>query len=359
MKIFLSGTSFRASYGGPAVSVSELARQLSIHGLEVGLWAPDGTATIKYLSHMHDSGVLLLDGSLKNAIHQFGRPDIFHDSGVWLPHNHSISNIARDLNIPRIVSTRGMLEPWALNHKRFKKKFSWLIYQKRDLLSADVLHATAQSEKISLKNLGLNNNIINIPNGITLPLNDLYDEKPSVSRKKALFLSRIHPKKGLPLLIAAWSKLRPDGWDLDIVGPDEGGHKAEIENLIRKNNLSACVTIHAPLNGEAKASCFQNADIFILPTYSENFGIVVAESLAFAVPVLTTHGAPWKELITHRCGWWVEPSENGILQGLSEATSCSPKTLLEMGSRGRTLMSKNYSWPKISNDFISVYASLL
>ena len=120
MKVFLAGTSLLPDYGGPAFSVSRLANALSEAGAEVGLWASDqSAATSPLLSEK--SSVQRLTGTEAEAIDRFGKVDVLHDNGIWLPHNHRLAVIAARRGIPRIVSTRGMLEPWAMNAQTMEK----------------------------------------------------------------------------------------------------------------------------------------------------------------------------------------------------------------------------------------------
>jgi glycosyltransferase involved in cell wall biosynthesis len=104
------------------------------------------------------------------------------------------------------------------------------------------------------------------------------------------------------------------------------------------------------VTGEKKERCFAEADVFVLPTYSENFGIAVAEALARGIPVITTTGAPWQELETHQCGWWVTPGVDGVAAGLSAAMSMPRDALAEMGARGKKLVEEKYSWDRIGRD---------
>ena len=173
--------------------------------------------------------------------------------------------------------------------------------------------------------------------------------------KTILFLSRIHPKKGLPMLLDAWAAIRPEGWKLVIAGNDEVNHTPELQTLIQKHGLAETVILAGPLYGDAKAEAFQSADLFVLPSYSENFGIVVTEALAYGLPVLTTTGCPWEELETHHCGWWVPPTPEGILSGLRAALSASNEERQRMGRRGRNLVEKNYLWPGIAERAEMVY----
>jgi glycosyltransferase involved in cell wall biosynthesis len=103
----------------------------------------------------------------------------------------------------------------------------------------------------------------------------------------------------------------------------------------------------------------QSASLFVLPTFSENFGIAVAEALAAGVPVITTKGAPWKELETHRCGWWVDVGAEPLATAMREAIALSDEQRRAMGKRGRRLVEERYSWPKIAADMKSVYEWVL
>jgi glycosyltransferase involved in cell wall biosynthesis len=363
VKVFLTGTSLLPTYGGPALSISRLATALTEIGVEVGLWAPDQSAPATPLLS-DKSPVRRLAGSEAEALDGFGGADVLHDNGVWLPHNHRLTKLAAKHDIPRLVSTRGMLEPWAMNHKRWKKTVAWWLYQRRDLNRARCLHATAETEARNLQRLRLDVPICMIPNGVDVP-----EGRPNVDyierakrdrggRKTALFLGRIYPVKGLPMLIEAWARVRPDGWILRIAGPDEAGHRAEVENAVSAANLSEVVSFIGPVDGQTKQSTFFEADLFVLPTHSESFGMVVAEALAHGLPVLTTTGAPWSMLSERGCGWWVDPTVDGIAQGLRLATSQDVKTLKTMGAKGRELMATEFGWESVAKQFIATYEGL-
>lgn len=150
------------------------------------------------------------------------------------------------------------------------------------------------------------------------------------------------------MLLDAWARVRPAEWDLMIVGPAENRHDEEIRLQSLRLGIANDVTISGPLYGPEKTALYHSADLFILPTYSENFGISVAEALAHELPVLTTIGAPWSLLEREGCGWWVPATPEGLFNGLSSAISTSRANLQEMGRRGRHSMQEQFAWTAVA-----------
>ncbi len=285
-------------------------------------------------------------------------PALIHDNGVWQTTNHAAARVARQLDIPLIISPRGMLEPWAMQYKSWKKAPAWHLYQQRDLRTARVLHATSDMEALSLRALGLRQPIAVIPNGVETPP-DAGTEKPRTGPRTALFLARVHPVKGLLNLVKAWSQLRPSGWRAVIAGPDEGGHRAEVEAAVQAAGLAGQFLFAGPVEGRAKWDLFHGADLFVLPTFSENFGVAIAEALACGVPVITTKGAPWQVLRSHQCGWWVEIGAEPLAEALQAAMGLPEAERRAMGHRGRGLVAQHYLWPGVAARMLEVYRWML
>jgi glycosyltransferase involved in cell wall biosynthesis len=357
MKLLITATSLDVAYGGPAFSVSRLATALAEAGPEVGLWSADGSAATTELLHP-GAGVRRLTGDLRAAAAEF-RPDVVHDNGLWLPHNHGVARLARETGLPRLVSTRGMLEPWAVRHKRWKKSAAWRIYQRRDLERADALHATADAEAESLAALRLGPPVHTIGNGVDLPeLAPPGSRQAGPTNRTAVFLGRIYPVKGLPMLVEAWGQVRPDGWRLVIAGPDEAGHRREVEAAVAGAGLAGVVDFPGPVAGEAKSKLLREADLFVLPSHSESFGMALAEALAFATPVLTTTAVPWPQLEDRQCGWRAPPTVEGLAEALRIATARDAATLRAMGAAGRELVAAEYGWPRVASAFVALYEDL-
>jgi len=273
--------------------------------------------------------------------------DVVHLHGTWSPILAVAAYMARSKNIPFIASPHGCLEPWALGHRKLKKQVALAVYQRRVLENASLLVATAGQELASIRGLGLAGPVAVVPNGVELVAEP---KRCAGSSRKILFLSRIHPQKGLGDLVIAWARVRQPGWRLVIAGPSKGGYEKEIKSLTRKLGIEEDFEFLGLVVGKKKERCFSEADVFVLPTYSENFGIAVAEALARGLPVITTTGAPWQELETYQCGWWVAPGVNGIAGALSDVLAMPREILQCMGARGKILVEQKYSWELIGRN---------
>ena len=296
--------------------------------------------------------------------------DVLHQHSLWLAISRVTNCWRNTFSRPTVVAPHGALEDYALKRSAWKKKIALFGYEMGNLKHAACLHATAISEANSFRTFGLTNPIAIIPNGI--PDECLKRQGDAASfrfrfsipsdKRLLLFLSRINPKKGLPLLFTAIAKLDKafEGWSLVIAGfEDVPGYQRELEQLAKDLNISKKIIFVGPLFGQDKQDVFAATDILVLPTYSEGFGIVVTDALAAGVPVLTTYGAPWEELLSHNCGWWVEISEQGIFNALQDAISRSKQELMDMGARGKLLVENKYTWSQVTKMTIELYSWLL
>jgi glycosyltransferase involved in cell wall biosynthesis len=225
-----------------------------------------------------------------------------------------------------------MLEPWSLQQNRAIKRVALALWERRNLQSAALLHATSEAEASQFRKLGFQNPLAVVPNGLDLPE---YTPIPKQPPRRALFLSRFHPKKGADLLLQAWAALTErEGWTLDLAGPDEHGYRAQLEIQAKSLGIQGSVTFRDAQYGDDKWTLLRRSSLLILPSHSENFGNVVPEALSQGVPVIATQGTPWADLVTHGCGWWPATSVEGIQEALSLAIRMEPHALVAMGQRG-------------------------
>jgi glycosyltransferase involved in cell wall biosynthesis len=353
MRILQCTATLEPASGGPARSVPQLAAALHKVGHEIAIWSPlPGPKEL--VDYGLESGPRRFSGSLTDALAEFGPPDLVHDHGIWLPCHHQVARLSARRAIPLIISLRGMLAPWALRYKRWKKQIAWWLYQRRDLRSARCLHATAPQEVEASHAVRLRNPIALIPNGVDLPT--VAGRRPEVNgERKILFLGRIHPVKGLQNLVEAWHLIRPVGWRCILAGPDEAGHQRELQAALRARNLESSFEFPGMIADDDKWKLLGQADLFVLPSFTENFGMAVTEALAVGLPVITTRGTPWQELRARQCGWWIEIGVEPLAAALREAISLSDQERREMGERGRCLVEEKYSWSKIARDMLDVY----
>ena len=378
--VLFTVASLHPEHGGPAQSVPGLGVALARAGMGVDLVAlhygntrkPPLTPSPEWVTTSYvncDSPLFRRAhwtprfGSVLQARCRAAGTQILHDNGVWLPTNHTAAGVAHRLSLPLIISPRGMLTVWALQHKAWKKRLALALYQRRDLEQAQVLHATAATEAADFRAIGLRQPIAVIPNGIQLPEQHRGQRTgaalPPGARRTLLFVSRLHPKKGLLDLVQAWAAVRRADWRVVIAGGDEQNHRAQVAAAIRDRRLENDFTFTGEVQGDAKWELYNGADVFVLPSHSENFGIVVAEALACGLPVITTHGTPWEALPAHRCGWWVANDPAALAAALREAMVLDDEARRAMGARGRALVEQKFGWPGVAEQMLAVYQWML
>ena len=287
--------------------------------------------------------------------------DIVHIHGLWEPMLHRFAVYARKHGIKIVWSTHGALTKWALRNHWWKKLPVWLLYQKRDLRLAAAIHVTAQSEVEDVRRIGFTNKVIVAPLGVAICDN----HKRMGGGHVMLFVGRIHPIKNLPTLMRAFGSVMQSGesaanqWRLRVVGPDQEGHAAELKGLVKDLGIEDSVEFVKPKYGDELKQEYINADCFVLPSHSENFGSVVIEALSAGVPVITTKGTPWQELEEHDCGRWVDISEPAIEKAIVEMISKTDEERKAMGQRGIQLVKSKYSWGAVCDKVIKGYEDVL
>jgi poly(glycerol-phosphate) alpha-glucosyltransferase len=283
-------------------------------------------------------------------------PDILHVHGLWM-YPSVVATAWSGNQKPYIVSPHGMLDPWALNNSRWKKRISALLYENRHLRGASCIHALNHAEAESVRAYGLKNPICVIPNGIALP--ELSASDGPRRNRTLLYLGRLHPKKGLRNLIEAWSIVKKEtnegGWRLEIAGWDQGGHQADLQTLAARLRVTSSVSFVGPQFGGDKTAAFNAASAFILPSFSEGLPMTVLEAWSWSLPVLMTNQCNLPEGASAGAAVIMEANTDSISAALRKLFSMSNLELDTMGMKGRGLVEKHFQWSYVAERMADVY----
>ncbi|MDB4222429.1 glycosyltransferase [Granulosicoccus sp.] len=348
---------------GPSYSVPRLCESLAAQGNEVELSCLAAKGEIPGVTlDLHQQwpflGRFAISISHARALRRkAAHVDIVHNHSLW-----SMVNLAPGWVVPGqraklVTSPRGTLSSWALSRSRLQKRILWPL-QRRALQRADLLHATSEGEYRDIRTRGFDAPVVILPNGIDLPV--MPPSKRVAEQRTLLFLGRIHPTKCIDRLLQAWSKLQEEHleWRLLIVGLGEPEYENEMRSLSVSLNCKR-VEFSEALYGADKAEAFIEADLFVLPSHSENFGMAVAEALAHCCPAVVSKGAPWSRLESEKCGLWVEHDVPSLTAALNAAMLLPSQELAAMGIKGRDWMERDFSWDWIAYEMGSAYSWLV
>lgn len=288
-----------------------------------------------------------------------------HLHGVWDPMVWSGAAAARDQSIPYCLCAHGMLDPWSLGQKRLKKALAlWLGYR-RMLNSAAFIHALNEDEARLLAPLRLTPPIDIVPNGIFIEETEPLPAKgsfaticPAIAGKPfILFMSRLHFKKGLDYLAAAFKALacRRDDVHLVVAGPDDGAKEA-FDAAIRRDGLRDRVHLVGALYGAPKFAALADAACFCLPSRQEGFSIAILEAMACGVPVVVSRECHFPEIAAAGAGEIVSLSGSDLAEALLRLLA-DPERRDRMATAARDLVRRKYVWSNIAARTISLYDS--
>ncbi|CAM3050261.1 glycosyltransferase [Moritella viscosa] len=280
--------------------------------------------------------------------------DVLFSNNLWNYPAFLAAKLSQEKKVPHIVSIRGTLYPWSLAQGKLRKKLAWLLFQKKSLQQANLIHVTCADEYKAVRELNITSPIAIVPHGINyddyqdLPnkINAIEHLRLNNNKKYVLFMSRLHKKKGLDILLEIWPEVAKDfpNWCLLIVGPDYSNYNENIAELAVENGTEDNIKVFGMLSGYDKKCVLASSEFFILPSYTENFGVVIGEALAAGLPSITTTGTPWSEINTHNCGKYITLSRENVLQSLQEMMTLDKHSLDVMSNNSKLLIKNNYSW---------------
>ena len=283
--------------------------------------------------------------------------DIFHTNGLWMFPNVTPIKLAYKYGRKSVLSPRGTMSNEALKFSKIKKLIFYILFQRSILKKVDLIHVTSFKELKEVRDFGLTQPVTIIPNGI-----DIHKIKYKKDHKifKLIYLGRIHPKKGIENAIKAWSAVANyfPNWVFEIAGQGEKRYEKKIQNIISKSN-SKTVKFVGPIYGKEKIKFIQTADVLIMPSYNENFGMVAAEALSNNTPVICGKNTPWSDVTKVNCGWHIPNDFKSIEETFLDVFSRSKTDLLKKGKNGRLWMKKDFSWNEIAKKMIVSYEWLL
>lgn len=368
MKILHTISGLNISSGGPTSCTYNLIKGLRDEGIE---------ADILTLMPRDDSDKIIAGDSFIKALPNDARTplvyssnfrrylsshigyDLYHANGLWTCPTHFTAEIAKKQNKPCVIAPHGMLYPQALQVSAWKKKIVSTVFQRKDLETASCLQATCMAELEHIRAFGLNNPVAVIPNGLVID-DSLEIRKTSNSVRRFAFVGRLNRIKNVDLLLSAWSKLgdKTRNCELLIIGDGDTAYKKELEEFATANKLNN-VRFLGFIMGKDLQKLVHSIDFQILPSKSENFGMVVPEALIQGVPVIASKGTPWSDLETFDCGWWVDNDIDTLISTLLIAINLSEQDRLGMGERGRTLVLRHYSIKSVSLRMKQLYEWLV
>lgn len=346
--------------GGPSYTVPMMCRSLSHANADVEMYfcgpAPDDIKDIKYNNFKSITWSILnnlaispkLFKALKN---ECKNSDIIQSNSLWQYPNFITEFARRGTNCKSVIVPRGTLSKYTLSISPIKKWIVLALGQRVALQKCDLFIATCEEEYKDIRNLGLKSPVAIIPNGIDIPK----FEREANKQKRVVFLSRIHKKKGIDILIKAWSKIEPlyPDWKLAIAGP-MNDYGEEMKILAAQLKLNRVEFVGA-LYGNKKNNFLQDSELFVLPTHSENWGMAVPEALVCSIPAICTTGAPWEGLKKYKCGDWIELSEENLFNSMRTMMSLTPNERYQMGKRGLDWVSSEFSWEIIGKKTIEAF----
>ena len=370
-----------ASWGGPSRVIADVTKVLSDKGVECSIFASSGHRVgidsietnhsnvnlfqTDVLSRVWTGHSINLYSAIRQAVDDC---DIVHIHELWHYPHYAAYRAAIQSKKPYCVTLHGHLSPWALKNKSFRKTLYMKMVQRRILQKAVALHAMTTEEIQHIRAQGFRGNVTLIPNGVfpeafenTGTTSDFIRLYPDVADSNIiLFLGRIHPVKGLDLLVKSFGdviKHSPNTY-LIIAGPDEDGYLSYLQDILDKNGGGKRCIFTGMLNEQDKLALLNIANVFVLPSYSEGMSISILEAMASKIPVVITEQCHFPDVNRSGSGLVISPKVSDLTESLLYILN-NPQIAKSMGTRGYKLVLDKYTWDEIGNKYINLYRGIL
>jgi len=370
MKIAQIVPSLEERHGGPSKSVRRLAEALTRLGHEVDLLAtlpersgePSQTDGLRVLQFRRDSPEFLCPSAgLRNHLRRSSY-DCLHHHALWLRTLHYARRAGHATGVPLVISPRGMLSDWSWGHRRWKKWLASRLVHPGAFHGARGWHATSEAEVDDIRRRGFRQPICVAPNGVEAPVSEelirardiWFRLCPAVtSQPVALFYSRFHRKKRLLELIDLWTTVAPREWLLLVAGIPQEYSVNELNAYAQRRSAGERIRV---VDASDQPPPYGVASAFLLPSHSENFGMVIAEAMAWGVPVLVTDTTPWTRLAEYDVGWCVPWADYG--EALRRILAEPGDRLKARGARARDWVLSQCSWEQTARLLAEFYDRL-
>jgi glycosyltransferase involved in cell wall biosynthesis len=387
MKILHVASDLSPRQGGPAKLAPEMCRVLARRGHEVALYTTnfdvDGVLDVPLERPVMAGGYTTRYFPVSWPRRwKFSRPlgeairadvagfDIVHIHNLYLYHTWVTAHYCRRYGIPYLISPHGTLDPFIRRRSRLKKAIYHGLIEQRNLNRAAAIHYTAQFE-MDLAHRAVSIKAPGVVAPLGLELQDYLElPRPGAFRRRfpeiggdriILFLSRINFKKGLDLLAKSFGILarQRDDVRLVIAGPDNDGYGGQVRQWLSEAGVLSRTVFTGMLTGEDKLAALADADLFVLPSYSENFGIAIIEAMACGLPVVISNRVNiWREIAGAGAGVVVDCDVQSLAEALLKLLD-DPEGRREIGAKGRRLVEATFVWDKVAAQMIGLYQQIL
>lgn len=382
MRVAVLTSSISRKAGGLYFSVSGLNREIAklvdvkvfsafdeYSGLDIHTW--DGVKVS--LGEQYFSSSVGFQPDLVKRLLDY-KPNLIHLNGIWMYPSVAAFFCTTRFDFPVVVSPRGMLDDWAMQNSWYKKVLPWHFYVKPLLRKAAVIHALTTSEQDSIKDLELGTSTVVIPNGVDSSgacLGNSVDksedkltsiiEMAAHGKRVVLFIGRLHPKKGVDILMSAWRQFADHSrhrYLLVIAGEGAKDFEVTLHGYLDESGTYNDIFLVGPVYGDRKRRLYESASLFVLPSFSEGQPMAILEALSFGIPCLISKACNIPEAIKSGAALEIEPSERSIVDGLCEFDEKSDSYIANMSAQALN-QSRQYTWELSARAMVEVYSDIL